>query len=326
MSECTAVARAVFLCVASASAVSVSAQSLRFARVGSIAGPADMVKVQGRYAYIVADKTVSVVDISNPAAPRREGAYTFPDRIWGFSVAGSLVYVADDLAGFGILDVSNPAAPTLRGSFKTRGQAHGVAVYGTKALVADHMAGVVLVDASNPANPVAVDSFFLEGYPRDVVARGALAYAVDSPTGFYVFDLSRPGPLEPASALQSANGRALGVSEGAPGANIANIANIVCVAGGAALQVFDVTRPAAPVLTATYRTPGRPQRVSLQASLAYVADGPAGLQVVDLSMPSTPRLVGAHATSAPARDVAIASSLVLVVVGNEEVLLLRQTP
>ena len=322
MSECRAVARTVFLCVASASAVSVSAQSLSFARVGSIAGPADMVKVQGRYAYIVADKTVSVVDISNPAAPRREGAYTFPDRIWGFSVAGSFVYVADDLAGLAILDVSNPAAPTLRGSVKTRGQAHGVAVYGTKALIADHMAGVVLVDASNPANPVAVDSFFLEGYLRDVVARGALAYAVDSPTGFYVFDLSRPGPLEPASALQSANGRALGVSE-APGANIANI---VCVAGGAALQVFDVTRPAAPVLTATYRTPGRPQRLSLQGSLAYVADGPSGLQVVDLSTPSTPRLVGAHATSAPARDVAIASSLVLVVVGNEEVLLLRQTP
>jgi hypothetical protein len=323
MSERGAVARIAFLCVASASAVSVSAQSLSFARVGSIAGPADMVKVQDRYAYIVADKTVSVVDISNPAAPRREGAYTFPDRIWGFSVAGSFVYVADDLAGFGILDVSNPAAPALRGSFKTRGQAHGVAVYGTKALIADHMAGVVLVDASNPANPVAVDSFFLEGYPRDVVARGALAYAVDSPTGFYVFDLSKSGPLEPASALQSANGRALGVSEGAPGANIANI---VCVAGGAALQVFDVTHPAAPVLTATYRTPGRPQRVSLQGRLAYVADGPAGLQVVDLSMPSTPRLIGAHATSAPARDVAIASSLVLVVVGNEEVLLLRQTP
>jgi hypothetical protein len=320
MSERRAVARTAFLCVASASVVSVSAQSLSFARVGSIAGPADMVKVQDRYAYIVADKTVSVVDISNPAAPRREGAYTFPDRIWGFSVAGSFVYVADDLAGFGILDVSNPAAPTLRGSFKTRGQAHGVAVYGTKALIADHMAGVVLVDASNPANPVAVDSFFLEGYPRDVVARGALAYAVDSPTGFYVFDLSRAGPLEPASALQSANGRALGVSEGAEGANI------VCVAGGAALQVFDVTHPAAPVLTATIRTPGRPQRVSLQRRLAYVADGPAGLQVVDLSMPSTPRLVGAHATSAPARDVAIASTLVLVVVGNEEVLLLRQTP
>ena len=318
MSERRAVACTAFLCVASA--VSVSAQPLSFARVGSIAGPADMVKVQDRYAYIVADKTVSIVDISSPAAPRREGAYTFPDRIWGFSVAGSFVYVAGDLAGFGILDVSNPAAPTLRGSFKTRGQAHGVAVYGTKALIADHMAGAVLVDASNPANPVAVDSFFLEGYPRDVVARGALAYAVDSPTGFYVFDLSRPGPLEPASALQSANGRALGVSEGAGGANI------VCVAGGAALQVFDVTRPAAPVLTATYRTPGRPQRVSLHGRLAYVADGPAGLQVVDLSMPSTPRLVGAHATSAPARDVAIASSLVLVVVGNEEVLLLRQAP
>ncbi len=182
----------------------VSAQTVTFAPVGSIAGPADLVRVQGRYAYIAAGKTLTLVDISNPAAPTRTGSYTFPEKIWGFRVVGSAVYVADDFFGLGILDVSNAAAPTLRGFMKTPGQAKNVAVFGTKAVVADHMSGVDFIDVSNPAKPVSLGSFFLDGYARDVVAAGSLAYAVDAPAGLYVFDLSKPGPLDAVSTQQSA--------------------------------------------------------------------------------------------------------------------------
>jgi hypothetical protein len=148
----------------------VSAQTVTFAPVGSIAGPADLVRVQGRYAYIAAGKTLTVVDVSNPAAPRQTGAYTFPEKIWGFRVVGSSVYVAADFFGLGILDVSDAGAPTLRGSMKTPGQAKNVAVFGTRAVVADHMSGVDYIDVSNPAKPVSLGSFFLDGYARDVVA------------------------------------------------------------------------------------------------------------------------------------------------------------
>jgi hypothetical protein len=179
-------------------------QTLSFKPIGSIIGPAAMIRVQGGYAYVAADKTLTVVDISNPEAAKPLGAYTFPLKIWGFRVAGSLVYVAADFFEFGILDVSNAAVPMLRGSLKTRGQAKNVAVFGTKVLVADHMTGLDLIDVSNLAKPVSLDSFFLEGYARDVAISGSLAYAVDSPTGFYVLDLLRPGTLEAVSTLQSA--------------------------------------------------------------------------------------------------------------------------
>ena len=313
----------------------VSAQTVTFAPVGSIAGPADLVRVQGQYAYIAAGKTLTLVDISNPAAPTRKGAYTFPEKIWGFRVAGSAVYVAADFFGLGILDVSDAAAPTLRGSMKTPGQAKNVAVFGTKAVVADHMSGVDYVDVSNPAKPASLGSFFLDGYARDVVAAGSLAYAVDAPAGLYVFDLSKPGPLDAVSTQQSAAAPGSIVVSDVPAAQGSRVAVLV---GAGSLQVYDVSNPAAPpVKAATYRTPGgRPLRVALKGTQAYVAAGPEGLQVVDLSTPSMPRLVGTYKTPNPARDVAVADSLVFVVSGplpqgnlssgGGEVLILRQTP
>jgi len=320
----------VALCVAAAIAGPLAAQTANFTLVGSIPGPADLVEIHGNHAYIVGGHTLTLVDISNPKAPRRLGAYTFPEKIWGIQVVGPLVYVAADFFGLGILDVSDPAAPKLRGSLKTPGQAKNVAVYGGKTAVADHMSGVDFIDTSNVDKPVLVESFYLEGYARDVVAAGAIAYAVDAPTGLYVFDLAKPGPIEPVSAQQSATAPgSLVVSEGTDGPKIA------VLVGGGSLQVYDISKPAAPVRTATFKTPGgRPVRATLSGSRAYVADGREGLQVVDLATPNAPRLIASHTTPHPARDVAVAGSLVLVVVGaasetprefeHQEVLILRE--
>ena len=281
----TRAAVAALLCSAAVSiagAAGFAADSVTLAPVGTIPGPADL------------------VDISNPASPMRRGAYTFPEKIWGFRVVGSLVYVADDFFGLGILDVSNAAAPALLGSFKTPGQAKNVAVFGTKAVVADHMSGVDLIDVSDRARPVSLGSFFVDGYARDVVVAGSLAYAVDAPAGLYVFDLSKPGPLDAVSTQQSATAPgSIVVSEGS-GTQGPKVAVLV---GGGSLQVYDLSAPAAPVRAATHRTP---------------------------------RVVGAYKTPNPARDVAVAGSLVLVVAGplpqgnvpsgGGEVLILRRTP
>ena len=300
-----------------------AAQTLRFTQVGAISGPADLIRVEGAWAYVSAGKTLTVFDISKPEAPKRAGNYTFPEKIWGFRVVGSLVYVAADFFGLGVLDVSNPSAPTLRGSLKTPGQAKNVAVFGTKALVADHMSGLDYIDVSNAATPVKVGSLFLEGYARDVIAAGSLAYAIDAPTGLYVLDLAKADPLEPLSTVQSANAPGfieLSDSSASP--------RLACLVGAGLLQIYDVTNPAAPVKVATLKTPGRPLRASLKGRLAYLADGPEGLQVVDLSTPAKPTIVGGHKAAAPARDVAVAGSHVFVVLGGREgggeVVVLRQ--
>lgn len=312
--------------------IEASAQDVKFVRAGSIPGPADLVEVHGRHAYVAGGRTLTLVDVSNPAAPKRVGAYTFPEKIWGFRVLEPLVYVAADFFGLGILDVSNAAAPTLRGSLKTPGQAKNVAVVGMRAAVADHMSGVDHIDVSNPAKPVSLGSFFLDGYARDVAASGSIAYAVDAPTGLYVFDLSKPGGLDAVSTQQSAT---------APGSIVvaedARSPRVALLVGGGSLQVYDISNPLTPVKAATFRTTsGRPRRVALSGSVAYVADGDEGVQLVDLTTPSKPTPIGALKTAAPARDVAVAGSTIFVVVGSpaeeprefkeQEVLIFRAAP
>jgi hypothetical protein len=314
------------------SATGPSAQTIQFTRLGSIAGPADLVEVHQGHAYIAADKTLTIVNLANPAAPKRLGSYTFPEKIWGFRIVGSLVYVAADFFGLGIVDVSNPAAPVLRGSLKLPGQAKNVAVVGTRAAVADHMSGVDHIDVSNPAKPVSLGSFFLDGYARDVAASGSFAYAVDSPTGVYVFDLSKPGTVVDAVTTQqtaTAPGSIVVAEADAAGPRVA------ILVGGGSIQIYDLSKAQEPVRAATFRTPsGRPRRATLSGSVVYVADGDEGIQLVDVTNPAKPAPLGGFKTDKQARDVAVADSMVLVVVGlpgegprevkDQEVLILRR--
>jgi hypothetical protein len=283
----------------------VIAQTLTFDRASTIAGPADLVESAGRYCYIAADRTLTIVDISNPANPQRLGSYEFPERIWGFTVIDSLVYVAADFFGLGILDVSEPMTPKLLGSVKTPGQAKNVDVSGTTAVLADHMSGVDLVDVSNLENPVVLGSVYLDGYGRDVTVHGSLAYAVDNPSGFYVVDLSETDIWEPMSAIHSAMAPRTVEAE----------SNVAILLGEGALQVYDISTPTEPVHQSTYQTPGRSIRVELEGSMAYLADGKEGLLVMDLTNLEEPQIAGTYPTAQPVRDVAITEDVVLLVVG-----------
>jgi hypothetical protein len=126
-------------------------------------------------------------------------------------------------------------------------------------------------------------SFFVDGFAKDVVTRGQLVYALDQPDGFTILDLSRPGALTPTGSLTLVSPiplRAqLDVSE-------SSSRRLAVVVGGGPVQIYDVSDARKPVHAATYRMPGAAQRVALQGSRLFVANGPAGLQVVDLDMPA----------------------------------------
>ena len=294
-------------------------QDVEFDQVAVLPGPADLVELNGRRAYVAAEKTLTIFDISNLTAPRRHGSYSFPEKIWGFVVVDSRVYVAADFFGLGILDVSDPDAPALLGAVKTPGQAKNVDVSGTTAVLADHMSGVDLVDVSDVRAPAALGSVYLDGYSRDVAVRGPLAYAVDDPSGFYVLDLAQTDSWEPMSALQSADGpRIVQVSADAP-------RPLAVLLGHGTLQVYDLSTPTEPVHRSTYATPGGALRVALDGARAYVADGAHGLLVVDLDDPAAPRVVGSYKPAQAVRDVAVSGDLTLVAVGTRPTRIRRST-
>ena len=300
-----------------------AAQTGRFTSVGSIPIAAELIRAQGDRAYLAAGGTLTVVDISHPEMARTIGAYTFPDRIWGFRVHDGLAYVGADRSGLGILDVGGSGTPTLRGSLKTPGQAKSVFVSDGMALVTDTVAGVDFIRIQDPARPTLTGSAFLDGFSTDVVANGNWAYAADRPTGFYVFDLSRKDPFEPVGTSQSGspNNTQRAQLEVLPESSERRV---VVLAAGGLLQLFDVTNPASPTLLPPFRTPGAAVRIALRDHLVYVADGQVGLQVVDFTTPSAPKIVDSFKTMSPARDVAVAGPLVLVALAGGEVLILKE--
>ncbi len=304
-------------------------QQVAFEKVGSFPAPsgADIIRVQGDYAYVGGDKTLTIFDVSNPKAPVRRGSYTFPDQLWGFRILGSRAYVGANFFGMGILDISDPDSPKLVGSFTSIGQSKVGDAFGSKAVFIDHMEGVVMVDISKEAKPTLMSSYFLDGYARDLLVRGSMAYAVDQPTGLYVFDLSKPGPLKPVGTFHG--GDAPDAIEAGP-AQDGRGPNVLAGIAHGKLQIYDVSDPAAPVLAASFGSYARwAKGIALHGERVYVAAEKDGIQVVDVSTPSKPGLVGAFKTPAPARDVAVTNSLVFVIVrGTNEgtVLILRETP
>lgn len=299
-----------------------AAQNLEFEPVGTIPGPAQLIAAHDGRAYVSARNTLNIFDVSDPASPLRLGTYEFPNRIFGFRVIDSLVYVAAGVFGLGVLDVSDAGAVRLLGSFKTPGQAKSVAVSSTTALVVDHLEGIVVVDISNPARPAEVGSVFLEGFATDVLISGSLAYAMDRPTGLYVLDLSNPNAVELVTSSQSTNALfpfqaqlALARPEDGP--------PLLVVLAGGLLQLYDISEPTEPVKLPPYAPPGGVLRASFRGSLAYVT-GPGGLFVVDLSTPASPRIVGRHQTRS--FDVAVDGSLVFLTAPREGVVILRQNP
>lgn len=81
-----------------------------------------------------------VIDVTNPAAPRRVGGYSGNNSALRVAVSGEHVFLAD--GAIQILDVSDPAAPRRVGDDGLSGDARAVAVAGDYAYLADNNAGL----------------------------------------------------------------------------------------------------------------------------------------------------------------------------------------
>jgi hypothetical protein len=186
--------------------------------VGSVSNATNLsgaayVTVSGNYAYTAAfyAGTLTVVDISNPAAPQVVGQSPFSTSLLSAShvvIIGSYAYVTsqnrnggsgtgsnDDGTGnsLTILDISVPTAPTIVGTLHNSNimfGPHGVAVSGSYAYVAAQGClnqqpcpnpnvgdSLVVVDISNPSNPTIAASIQNSNLPAPWTGTGALKHA-----------------------------------------------------------------------------------------------------------------------------------------------------
>lgn len=313
----------------------VFAQAPKFARVGTIDGPAELVQLRGTSAYVVADKTLRIFDVASPSAPRRVGAYTFPEHIRALTVSGALVYAAADFYGLRIVDVSNPEVPVERGSLPMRGGILTIAMAGRNVLVTTNLVeGVQIVDVSNARAPVLLTTYFTDGYAQAVAASGPLAYVSDSPTGLYILDLSNASSPAVMSTLQTTIKRLgsgempavpsplVAVSEQAA-ASAARTAVVLEKMTGL-VELFDVTNPRKAPKIGEVGTSARSQCLAVSGFWAYIGVQD-GVQILDLSDRSKPALAASFKTRQPPLSVAVADSLVFAAVGPGGVEVFRQS-
>jgi hypothetical protein len=153
----------------------------------------DSIEIYNNYAYITwrFGSEMYIVDISNPAAPKKISTIYFTNPM-KFTVYSDTGFLADGGAGLKILNMSNPANPTVIGTYNTDGYAYDVKVRDNIAYLADEEKGLKIFDVSNLSNPVLVNSIETFNAALNIELCGNYAYVIDFGVGVKVLDITNP--------------------------------------------------------------------------------------------------------------------------------------
>lgn len=169
---------------------------------------------------------IYVLNISDPANPKKLYQFTYPDFANDVAVSGKYMYVADTNTGMLIFDLSDPGNPELAGTFyvvksNVSGFFQGwggisVAVSGNYAfLSAAQRQGFYVIDVSDPTSPKEIfHSTGKEIYDITVSGKDVYLARADGTAQFELFDVSNPylpGIADSFSILDTADRSAIAV-------------------------------------------------------------------------------------------------------------------
>jgi hypothetical protein len=201
-------------------------------------------------------------------------------------VAGNFAYVAAGATGLQVVDVTDRRSPRVVSALDTPGNANDVRVVGNRAYIADGSAGLRIINVSNPLAPTLLGSLDTPGNANDVTVVGNKAFVADGATGLQIIDVSDPTAPRLLGALDTP-GDAKGVDVSG---------NFAVIADTSSVRVVDVTNPASPVGVGFIATT-EAHDVTVDGSIAYVADFGGSLRVIDFSTPAAPRLLASTSQS-----------------------------
>jgi len=229
------------------------------------------IALSGGYAYVLVNDfnangfpppnyfRMAVVDVSDPASPRKIGSFEARGEPHRLAVAGSHVYIANGGGYSNFHDI-------------------------------DDRSGLWVLDVSDPAHPRKIDAC---GWRfSEVAVSGERAYLIGQaaegdPSRLHVFDTSDPTALQKEGVLPV---------DGRP-TNVAVAGDYAYVGAREGLRVFDVSDPVAPEQTAAFGTRKPINDVAVDGAHVFVtheaASQEAGrLRMIDASDPAALRLEG----------------------------------
>ncbi len=294
------------------------------------------IDVDGDRAYVADSQDgLKVFNVSNPAAPALIATFPTLSNVYDVEVVGDIAYLADGSQGVKAVDISDPTTPVLLGSLDTTGTTRSIDVDGDHIYAAELSLGVKVYDCSDPTAITLAGQYNSLGSTETVAVHGDRAYAADASGGFLVLDVSDPTipslHMSDTSITDARGVAAFGdhvvviddnsglyvmkTAETAAIAHVADLASgvgatdqrvsgnlLVQVHGSGALQLVDVSDPAAPVLVSSLAHTTSFNAVDLVGDFAFAADD-SGFVVFDVSDPVTPVQVGAVRLGSPLEDI-----------------------
>ena len=201
---------------------------------GGILNGARRIAIAGTYAYILCDKGLAVVDLSNPLAPRVVATIGAPElnEPRGISIQFRYAFVVDR-DGLKVLDVTQLDNPrVVPGAVVPFADARNVYVARTYAYVSAGKQGLAIVNVERPEHPLMDQIFNANGAMNDVndvklgaTAASIFAYVADGKNGLRVvqliapeddprFEGFSPRPMPKLVATYRTAGPALAISKG----------------------------------------------------------------------------------------------------------------
>jgi hypothetical protein len=199
---------------------------------GKLTG-ARKVIIVGNYVYVLTDRALLVVRISNPERPELVGEVGAPSLHDPRCIAVQFRYAfVTDADGLKVLDVTDLEHPQPTGVGISLRSARGVYLARTYAYVADGADGLAIVDIEQPQHPRLAQLFNAGGQLNDtydvkvgMMYAGLFAYVADGRNGLKVIELASPESVpgnsgfspQPAPSLIAyypTKGTAMQVSEG----------------------------------------------------------------------------------------------------------------
>ena len=252
------------------------------------------------------DSALTIVDVTNPAAPAILGQYSTAYGVRGVAVVGNLAYVQDLFNGVYVLDVSDPTAPTQLGRVSIGVQPRGIAVLGNYLYVIFSDISVKALDISTPESPQLLSDCQWDGSPYDIKADGDYLYVAEGSLTVLrlgdqtTYNLSLPclragqEPATPVSvqvvnqiAWSTLTGTPTGVDTGGP----YWYRPVTTGYGTGYLDILSMADPTTPTLVGRYTAPNN-SSIHAWAQLGdhlYVAPGYGAIMyLVDISNAAAP--------------------------------------
>jgi hypothetical protein len=141
---------------------------------------------------------LQIVDITDPAAPRRLGGLDTAGEARDVAVTGRSAVVADGTLGVAVIDVSDPARPRQEGVAPSGIGAVAVAADAGLAYVADPGVGLRILDVADPAEVKLVGTARLAAETRDLALDGSLVHLLGRNVADSNYVLAEVDVTEPA--------------------------------------------------------------------------------------------------------------------------------